>query len=215
MATEQDAARERVLAARADLRRGGRSARGVRPRGGRYPRPDQGAARPRPRRSPAALGFLALKGPQRIFGVARAQDPGRTRPTCPSGCCPRRSRRRCASSASDGDKVRGALERDFADYAKKSHKEREGLKSVLLLAVARPLLGRGAKAAGDLLFSPDPEGFSGRLAQVRAQAAGSADRAREGAERAGASAKDRIAAARRDRATQPPSPADETAPTGI
>jgi hypothetical protein len=114
----------------------------------------------------------------------------------------------------DGDKVRGALERDFADYAKKSQKERDGLKSVLLLAVARPLLGRGVKAAGDLLFSPDPEGFSGRLAQLRAQAAGSADRAREGAERAGASAKERIAAARGDE-VDPNSPADETAPTGI
>ena len=116
----------------------------------------------------------------------------------------------------DGDKVRGALERDFADYAKKSHKEREGLKTVLLMAVARPLLGRGAKAASDLLFSPDPEGFSGRLAQVRAQASGSADRAREGAERAGASAKDRIAAARREerraaraRPTRPPRPGSE------
>jgi hypothetical protein len=111
----------------------------------------------------------------------------------------------------DGDKVRGALERDFADYAKKSQKERQGLKSVLLLAVARPLLGRGAKAAGDLLFSPDPEGFSARLAKVR-------ERAGEGADQAQASAKARIAAVRHDEpgaAGKPDSPADESAPTGI
>ncbi len=45
----------------------------------------------------------------------------------------------------DGDKVRGALERDFAEYAKKSAKERQAIGSVLLLALGRPLAARAAR----------------------------------------------------------------------
>ena len=212
MATEQDAARERVLEARADLREevdllgaSGRAAIDIPARIKASPAKAAAIA--------GGLGFLALKGPQRLFGAARRKVRGQPA-DLPDRMLPEEVEKTLRKLGKDGDKVRGALERDFADYAKKSQKERNGLKSVLLLAIARPLLGRGAKAAGDLLFSPDPEGFSGRLAQIRAQYEGSAERAREGAERAGASAKDRIAAARRDDA-DPNGPADETAPTGI
>jgi len=212
VATEQDAARERVLAARADLRQevdllgaSGRAAVDIPARIKASPAKAAAIA--------GGLGFVVLKGPQRLFGAVRQKVRGEPA-DLPERMLPEEVEKTLRKLGKDGDKVRGALERDFADYAKKSHKEREGLKTVLLMAVARPLLGRGAKAASDLLFSPDPEGFSGRLAQVRAQAAGSADRAREGAERAGATAKDRIAAARRE-GDEPPSPADETAPTGI
>jgi protoporphyrinogen oxidase len=110
----------------------------------------------------------------------------------------------------DGEKVRGALERDFAEYAKKSQKDRQAIGSVLLLALGRPLASRVAKAIGDMVFSPDPQDVSARLAQIR-------ERAGEGADRSRAAARDRIASARRDGADPgtPQSPADETAPTGI
>ena len=214
MASEQDAARDRVLAARADLEaqveRLGASGRAA---------VDIPA---RIRESPAkaaavvgAVGFLALKGPQRLIRAVRRAIWGEPEPL-PKRMLPPEVEKTLRKLGDDGEKVGAALERDFADYAKKAHKEREGLKSILLLAVVRPLLGRGAKAVGDALFSPGSEGVSARLRDVRERAGQGIDRARESAERAGTSAQDRISAVRREeRGEAADGPADETAPTGI
>jgi hypothetical protein len=67
----------------------------------------------------------------------------------------------------DGEKVRGAIERDFAAYAKKASQDRSRLRTLLLLSVARPLLSAGARAAASALFGGDEEGFKARLAQIR------------------------------------------------
>ncbi len=210
MAEDTDAARVRVLAARAEL-------------ASEFERLEASARAAvdipaRIRRSPAkaaaiagGVGFLALKGPQRLFGAARKAVRGETEPL-PSRMLPEEVDKTLRKLGGDGEKVRGALERDFAEYAKKSQTERAALKSVLVLAVARPLLARAAKAAGHMLFSPDAEGFSTRLAQVR-------DRAGKGVAGPRDAARDRIAAARRDdpdkAAKAGDSPADEAAPTGI
>jgi hypothetical protein len=168
VATEQDAARDRVLAARAELAEqlevleaSGRAAVDI---------------PARVRRSPAkaaaivgGAGFLALKGPQRAFRAARQAVTGKP-PPMPKRMLPDEIEKTLRKLGDDGEKVRGALERDFADYAKKAEKDRKGVLSVMLLAAARPLLARGAKAAGEYLLSPDAEGFSKRLAQVRSRA---------------------------------------------
>jgi hypothetical protein len=84
----------------------------------------------------------------------------------------------------DGDKVRGALQRDFAAYAKEAEKDR-GI-GTLATAAARPLLLRGAKAAAEWFFRPDEAGFQARLAEVRERAKDEVAkrRAEGGAERA-------------------------------
>ena len=215
MATEQDAARDRVLAARAEfaseLERLGASGRAA---------VDIPA---RVRESPAkaaaivgAVGFLVLKGPQRVFGAIRRAIWGEPAPM-PKRMLPPEVEKTLRKLGDDGDKVGAALERDFADYAKKHHKEREGLKGIVLLAVIRPLLGRAAKSLGNALFSPDSEGVAARLKEVRERAGQGVDRARDNAERAGASAQERISAVRRSERgdDSAPGPADETAPTGI
>ncbi len=74
----------------------------------------------------------------------------------------------------DGDKVRGALERDFAAYASQAQRDRSRTRTLLLLTVARPLLASAAKAAGGWLFRTDDEGFQARLAQIRARTQGAA-----------------------------------------
>jgi hypothetical protein len=215
VATEQDAARDRVLAARADLEAqveqlaaSGRAAVDIPAR-----------IRESPAKAAAivgTVGFLALKGPQRIFGAVRKAIWGEPAPM-PKRMLPPEVEKTLRKLGDDGDKVGAALERDFADYAKKAHKEREGIKSIVLLAVVRPLLGRAAKSIGDALFSPDSEGVSARLKEVRERAGQGVDRARENAERAGASAQDRISAVRRSERGDDSAagPADETAPTGI
>ena len=208
MATEQDAARLRVLAARAELAQqvelleaSGRAAIDI---------------PAKVRRSPAkaaalvgGVGFLALKGPQRLFRAAREAIRGEPEPL-PSRLLPDEVEKTLRKLGDDGEKVRGALERDFAEYAKKSQKDRQAIGSVLLLALGRPLASRAAKAIGDMVFSPNPQDVSARLAQIR-------ERAGEGVDRSTGAARDRIARARRDDADPgtPQGPADEAAPTGI
>ncbi|MBA2299254.1 MAG: hypothetical protein H0W22_00610 [Chloroflexi bacterium] len=203
MASEQDAARLRVLAARANLAEElevlGASTRAAVDIPAKIKRSPAKAAA-----IAAGVGFLVLKGPQRLFGAARQAVRGEPEPL-PSRMLPDEVEKTLRKLGKDGEKVRGTLERDFAEYARKSQKDRQALGSVLLLAVARPLLSRAAKSVGDLVFS-DQQDVSTRLAQVR-----------DGVDRAGASARDRIAAVRRDGggASDPVDPADETAPTGI
>ena len=214
MATDQDAARDRVLAARSDFE----TQVGLLGASGRAAVDIPARVRESPAKAAAVVGtvgFLALKGPQRIVGAVRRAIWGKPAPL-PKRMLPPEVEKTLRKLGSDGEKVGAALERDFADYAKKAHKEREGLKSIVLLAVVRPLLGRAAKSIGDALFSPDSEGVSARLKEVRERAEQGVDRARENAERAGASAQDRIAAVRRaERGHDTAGPADERAPTGI
>jgi hypothetical protein len=211
VATEQDAARDRVLAARADLEgelqrleASGRAAIDI-----------PAKIRRRPARTVAVvgtLGFLALRGPQRLFGAARRAIGGDRAPV-PERMLPEEVEKTLRMYGDDGDKVAAALERDFADYAAKAHKERVNFRRLLLLTVARPLLGRAAKATGDFLFTPDGEGYSTWLAKIRERGL---EQARESADGDGMSAQDRIAAARDDESGDAPdSPAGETAPTGI
>lgn len=168
MATSTDAARDRVLAARDELgeqlhllEASGRAAVDIPARIKRSPAKAAAIA--------GGAGFLVLKGPQRLFRAARTAVRG-PQPDLPDRMLPDEIEKTLRKLGKDGDKVRGALERDFADYAKRSEKERQALATILLLAVARPLLGRGAKAAGEILFTPDHAGFSERLAQVRDRA---------------------------------------------
>ena len=210
MATDTDAARDRVLAARADL-------------GEELDRLEASARAAvdipaRVRRSPGkaaaavgGVGFLALKGPQRLFGLARRQIRG-DRPDLPSRMLPDEIEKTLSKLGDDGDKVRGVLERDFAEYARQNQKSRQGLASVVLLAAARPLLAKAVKTAGETLFSPDQVDVSERLAQVRERAARQLERARQDAGRA-------VADLRPGDGPRPPRPhappADESPPTGI
>ena len=168
MATEQDAARDRVLAARAELAteidRLEASARAA---------ADIPA---RVRQSPAkaaalagGVGFLALKGPQRLFRGAKRVVRGKPEPL-PSSMLPDEIEKTLRKLGSDGDKVRGALERDFAEYAKRSQAQRDSLRTLVLLGAARPFVNRASRAIADVLFTPDAKNFGDRLAEIRARA---------------------------------------------
>ena len=168
MATTTDAARVRVLAARADLEEqlqlleaSGRAAVDIPARIKRSPAKAAAIV--------GGAGFLVLKGPQRLFGRARRAVRGE-RSDLPRRMLPDEIEKTLRKLGDDGDKVRGALERDFAGYVKRAEKDRKGFASIVLLAAAKPLLARGARAASELLLSPDAENFGTRLAQVRERA---------------------------------------------
>ena len=112
-------------------------------------------------------GFLVLGGPRRVLGGVKRVFRGPNKPM-PKGLLPEEIEKTLKQLGTDGDAVRGVLERDFADYAKKAAKSRSGLRTILAVSVARPLLFGGSKAAARWLFSSgDADGFNDRLAQVR------------------------------------------------
>ena len=173
MATETDAARDRVLAARASLgeeletlEASARSAIDI-----------PAKIKRSPAKAAAVVGgtaFLALGGPKRVFRAGKRAVTGEPEPLPPS-MLPKEIDKSLRALGDDGKKVRGALERDFAAYAKQRAKDRSGLRTLIVLSVARPLLAGAAKAAAGRLFTPDEEGFQKRLAQIRQRAKGQSD----------------------------------------
>ena len=144
MASEQDAARARVLAARADFDR-------------EYQALDASTREAvdipaKIRRNPAkaaavagGLGFLVVGGPWRVLRGARRLAFGSAKPL-PKSMLPEEIEKTLKKMGSDGDKVRGTLERDFADYARKAQRDRRQVMLAVLLPFVRPIAARGAKA---------------------------------------------------------------------
>jgi hypothetical protein len=182
VATETDAARDRVLAARDVL--------------GDELDALEASARAavdipaKIRRSPAraaaiagSAGFVVLGGPKRLFGAVRRAVRGPTA-ALPKRMLPDEIEKTLGKLGDDGDKVRGALERNFAAYAREAEKDR-GIAPLLSTAVAKPLLTRGARAAAEWLFRTDDEGFQARLTEVRDRARDGVAKGRAGSDRAG------------------------------
>jgi hypothetical protein len=168
VATETDAARDRVLEARASLgeelevlEASARAAVDIPAKIKRNPAKTAAVA--------GGAAFLVLGGPKRLFRAGRRAVTGEPEPLPPS-MLPKEIDKALRALGDDGKKVRGALERDFAAYAKQRQKDRSSLRTLIVLSVARPLLSGAAKFAASRLFSTDDEGFQARLAQIRERA---------------------------------------------
>jgi hypothetical protein len=165
VAEDPAAARQRVLAARAEfteqltvLEASGRAAADI---PGRLKRsPGKVAA------VVGGVGFLAFKGPQRVVRVTKRAVGIKPAPL-PKSMLPDEIEKTLRRMGSDGDKVRGTLERDFGDYAKAAQKHRDSIRTVILLSLARPVLTRVGRTVAETLFTPDAPGFMARLEQVR------------------------------------------------
>lgn len=176
MAEETDAARERVLAARAglatELERLEASARAA---------VDIPA---RIRQSPAkaaaivgGAGFVALGGPKRLFRRVKAAIVGPEQ-ELPERMLPEEIEKALRKLGDDGSRVRGAIERDFADYVQQAQKKRgPALQAALTGTVARPVLLRAAKAAVDWFTRPDETGFQAQFEKVRTRRAAAGETA--------------------------------------
>ncbi len=166
MAEGTDAARERVLAARAQLgdelvvlEASARAAVDFPAKIKRSPAKAAAVA--------GGAGFLVVGGPRRVVNGVKRAVRGPSKPL-PKSMLPDEIEKTLRKLGSDGDAVRGTLERDFAAYAKQASKDRgRGLKTLLLLSVARPVLTHGSRTAARWIFSSDEIGFGERLEQVR------------------------------------------------
>jgi hypothetical protein len=168
VAAEADAARERVLAARTELateverlQASARAAVDIPAKVRRHPARVAAAV--------GGVGFLALGGPRRLFRRAKSAIVGPDQPL-PESMLPEEIEKALKKLGTDGERVRGTLERDFADYLKVTQKRRGGpaLRQTLYYAVTLPLLRRSGKLAVDWLLQPDQraaqlEAFRSRL----------------------------------------------------
>ena len=125
MATETDAARDRVLAARTalgeefeTLEASARTAVDI-----------PAKVRRNPAKTAAIAGgtaFIVAGGPRRVFRRVKRAVRGPAAPL-PSVMLPQEIEKTLRSLGSDGDKVRGTIERDFAAYTKQAQKDRTRL----------------------------------------------------------------------------------------
>jgi hypothetical protein len=204
VASEQDAARDRVLAAREEfaqeyqgLTSSAREAVDIPAKIRRNPAKVAAVA--------GGAAFLLMRGPQKVVRGTRRMLFGAPAPM-PEAMLPDEIEKTLKSLGSDGDKVRGALERDFADYAKQAQRNRRGVLLAVALPLLRPVLARGVKAGTEWLTTP------GRMDELRAQAESAAAEGRASAERAGSVARQRVDQARTGGGSTQP---DEEPATGV
>jgi hypothetical protein len=169
--TRTDAALARVVAARADLAEevdrleaAGRAAVDIPAR-----------IRRSPAKAAAIAGggaFLVLGGPKRVFRRARKAITGREEAPLPKSLLPKEIEKSLKKMGTDGDHVRGTIERDFAKYLDVRAKERrrEGIQAALTglaLAALRPVGTRAGRRVAERMFDPNAPGFQEQLQKIR------------------------------------------------
>jgi len=160
-----EAARQEVVAARAGLvdeverlKTSARSAVDVKAKVKRYPARAAGAA--------AGTAFLVAGGPKRIFRAVKRRVVGEPEPL-PASLLPEDVDRAVRALGDDGAKVRGALERGFADYLDATAGDRKAAArgrsiSRLALVIATPAATRAAQQAlKRVLAKPERPGDGG------------------------------------------------------
>lgn len=117
----------------------------------------------------AGVGFLAVGGPKRVFRGARNAIFGKPDPL-PEAMLPDEIEKALKALGPDGAKVRGALERDFAEYVSRTERRRDRRSTVLflLLPSVRILILRFGKQFIEEILSTRG-GFDEQLAKVRAR----------------------------------------------
>lgn len=172
MGARTDAARSEVLAARAGLdeelvrlEASGRAAVDIPARLRREPAKVLGTA--------GGAAFLLLGGPKRVFqGVRRAIFGADA--DLPKSMLPPEVERTLKKLGPDGEKVRGTLEREFAEYLEDKAPERQkrdlgGTAAVLLGGVLKPVTERLGRQLAERAFTPDGASFADGLFRARAR----------------------------------------------
>jgi hypothetical protein len=175
--TRTDAAHAQVLAARADvedqidrLEAAGRAAVDI---------PAKVKASPAKAAGIAAGGaFLAVGGPKKLFRRAKRAVTGKDE-ELPSELLPKEVEKTLKKLGTDGRKVRGTLEREFANYLDERAKERkkEGLvagATALALSALRPVALRTGRQLAERMLDPNNASFQEQLDKVRARRGGRA-----------------------------------------
>jgi len=173
MGARTNAARSEVLAARAGLEEelvrleaAGRAAVDIPARLRREPAKVLGAA--------GGAAFLLLGGPKRLFKGARKAIFGPDA-DLPKSMLPPEVEKTLKKLGPDGEKVRGTLEREFADYLDEKapqRKERDlgATAAVLLGGAFKPVITRLGKQLAERALDPDGPSFAEGIRRARERA---------------------------------------------
>ena len=168
--TEVLAARDEVLAARQGLEdevvrleASARAAVDIPARLRREPAKVLGAA--------GGAAFLLLGGPKRLFRRARRAVLGPDA-DLPKSMLPDEVQKTLKKMGTDGEKVRGTLEREFAKYLEKTAPERRdrdlaGVATGILASLVKPASIRAGRQFAERLFDPDGPSFAEGLRKAR------------------------------------------------
>jgi hypothetical protein len=178
-----DAARAEVLAARAGLgeelvrlEAAGRAAVDIPARLRREPAKVLGAA--------GGAAFLLLGGPKRAFQGIRRAIFGKAA-ELPKSMLPPEVEKTLKKLGPDGEKVRGTLEREFADYLDEKAPQRKqrditALAAGLLGGALRPVTERAGRELLQRLFEPDTDTFGDAIRRARSRQSGTDASSRNG-----------------------------------
>jgi hypothetical protein len=168
--TRTDAALARVVAARADLdneldrlEAAGRAAVDVPAKVRKAPAKAAGVA--------AGAAFVALGGPKRLFRRAKKAVTGKEE-ELPSEFLPKEVEKVLGKLGTDGKKVRGTIEKEFAKYLEDRSKERkkEGVVAAgvaLAMTALRPAAIKVGRQLVERSLNPDGPSFEEQLARLR------------------------------------------------
>jgi hypothetical protein len=119
----------------------------------------------------AGAAFLALGGPKRLFRRAKRAVKGEDE-ELPASMLPDEVEKALRKLGTDGKKVRGTLEKEFAKYLEEREKERKK-EGVLAAAVAlgttalRPVAMRTGRQLVERMLNPNAPSFEEQMARIR------------------------------------------------
>jgi hypothetical protein len=121
----------------------------------------------------AGLAFVALRGPQRLYRGFRRLILG-PKANLPKSMLPKEIDKALRSLGDDGERVRGVLEHEFADYLAEHRAERRArdLRATLTELggnLLRPVSRQAGKRLAGQLFSTDQAGFSAAMNRIRSR----------------------------------------------
>jgi hypothetical protein len=131
------------------------------------------------RRSPAKAAaiagggaFLVLGGPRRVYRRARKAITGKEEAPLPKSLLPKEIDKALRKIGTDGDQVRGTIERDFSKYLDDRAKDRrkEGIvagATALAVAALRPVGIRAGRQLAERMFDPSQPAFDEQLRKIR------------------------------------------------
>jgi hypothetical protein len=163
------AAREGLAAEAERLEAAGRAAVDIPARIRREPAKVAGAA--------SGAAFLLLGGPGRVIRGARRLVFG-PQADLPKSMLPDEVEKTLKKLGKDGDKVRGTLEREFADYLEEKAPQRRerdlgAATAGIMASLLRPFAVRAGKQLAERLLDPDDQTFADALDRVRGRMSGS------------------------------------------
>jgi hypothetical protein len=119
----------------------------------------------------AGTAFIALGGPKRTYRRIRRAVLG-PQADLPKSMLPEEIDKALRALGDDGNRVRGAIEREFAEYLERSRPEREardlrGTIADLGGNVLRPASAEAGKRLAKQLFAPDKGGFADAMKRIQ------------------------------------------------